>query len=307
MGLNEFLECVHHYAESEQMSEAELFSSAMHLFTGNALAWFQAMRSQKRFYNWNHLVCELKANFVHPELDAALRMKASQRRQQRNESFQDFYLEMEKIFRAMPAPLSSHEKLDILKRNLRPDYKQVLVFKPVNTLSELMLIGKTIDASKTSIYQKVFGVPKEVSTISSKPAYDGSRKRQQQQQPRDNGNGYKPRVFYYKNSPPSSPKRNRPPLLRFEETGGRPDKNLREKTGIIPKSPQSRQEGIICLSSLVDKHRPPHLGVCYNCGIQGHEHEKCSKPKRVFCVLCGFKGFEASRCPYCLQNGIRSN
>ncbi|XP_062713749.1 uncharacterized protein LOC134290599 [Aedes albopictus] len=87
----------------------------------------------------------------------------------------------------MPAPLSPHEKLDILKRNLRPDYKQVLVFKPVNTLSELMLIGKTIDASKTSIYQKVFGVPKEVSTISSKPAYDGYRQSQQQQQPRDNG------------------------------------------------------------------------------------------------------------------------
>ncbi|XP_062710951.1 uncharacterized protein LOC115263130 [Aedes albopictus] len=190
MGLNEFLECVHHYAESEQMSEAELFSSAMHLFTGNALAWFQAMRSQKRFYNWNHLVCELKANIVHPELDAALRMKASQRRQQRNESFQDFYLEMEKIFRAMPAPLSSHEKLDILKRNLRPDYKKVLVFKPVNTLSELMLIGKTIDASKTSIYQKVFGVPKEASTISCKPAYDGYKRSQQQQQSRDNGNGY---------------------------------------------------------------------------------------------------------------------
>ncbi|XP_062704099.1 uncharacterized protein LOC134286498 [Aedes albopictus] len=128
---------------------------------------FEALRSPKQFYNWNHLVCELKANLVHSELDAALRMKASQRQQQMNESFQDFYLEMEKIFRVMPAPLSSHEKLDILKRNLRPDYKQVLVFKPVNTLSELMLIGKTIDASKTSIYQKVFGVPKEASTIST--------------------------------------------------------------------------------------------------------------------------------------------
>lgn len=165
LGLNEFLDSVYHYAVSERISQEELFNSAMHLFQGTALNWFLSMRSENRLLNWNHLVGELKTNFVHPELDAILKMKIASRRQQKTESFQEYFLNMEKLFRALSVPLNPEEKLEHLKRNLRPDYKQIMIFKSVNTLAELLSIGKTLDASRVPIFNKVFGNPREVNAI----------------------------------------------------------------------------------------------------------------------------------------------
>ncbi|XP_055522617.1 uncharacterized protein LOC129716806 [Wyeomyia smithii] len=226
LGLNEFLDSVENYAQCEQISEEKLFNSAMHLLTDNALTWYRAMRSQNRLYNWNHLVCELKANFVHPELDAALNSKVSQRLQMRNECFLDYFQEMEKIFRAMTVPMTPSEKLDVLKRNLRPDYKQILISKPVSTLAELMTLGKSIDAYKTPIYRKVFGSQKEVA------AYSDS----------------------FASKRPSENTKKKP--------GAQTEKNLVERNS----KPESEQKPVICLDYLVEQHRPPSLGVCYNCG-----------------------------------------
>ena len=81
----------------------------------------------------------------------------------------------------MTTPLSPSEKLDLLKGNLKPDYKQYLILRPVNTLAELLTVGESLDASRTPIYSKVFGGSKEVAAVSENPAYSGSKPTQLQQ------------------------------------------------------------------------------------------------------------------------------
>lgn len=235
-------------------------------------------------------------------------MKASYRRQQRNESFQEYYLEMEKIFRAMTTPYSPGEKLDILKRNLRAEYKQVLIVKPVNTLSELMSLGKSIDASRTPIYQKVFGNPKEVAIVTEGPFSTGAKHK-----PLEKGavtgninTNTKTKPFWGKNTY-NTTQESRKQVLKSNNYS----ESQQAKSGAAPSCQNSElsraEKPVISLQYLVDSHRPPDFNICYNCAAKGHDQEACPKPKRVFCVVCGFKGFEASRCPYCLKNGIRTN
>ena len=134
LGMNEFLENVTQMAISEHISEAELFDSAIHLFDGSALNWYTAMRSRNNLYDWNHLVQELRQAFRHPDLDAALRVRIYQHRQQRNETFQQYYLQMEKLFRSMSQPMAENDKLEVLKMNLRYDYRKFLVGKTITSL-----------------------------------------------------------------------------------------------------------------------------------------------------------------------------
>ncbi|XP_055604769.1 uncharacterized protein LOC129753002 [Uranotaenia lowii] len=163
--LNEFLTLVSQLALSERISEDELFDSAFHLFTGPALNWYMTLRSAGRLSSWQHLIQELRNTFVHPELDSLLRTRIYLRRQQRNETFQDFYFEMEGMFRSMLHPMSDEEKLNVIKRNMRVDYKKLILWTPINNLTELREAGHRIDASNFSLYPKFFGTEKSILAV----------------------------------------------------------------------------------------------------------------------------------------------
>ncbi|XP_058833431.1 uncharacterized protein LOC131691218 [Topomyia yanbarensis] len=117
--LNEFLEIKQALSVAEHVSETELFESAVHLFSGPALKWYMTMRSTGRLLNWQDLVLELRRSFMHPDLDALIKMKVYQRRQQRNETFLEFYHEMERLFRTMTKQLPDYEKVQILLQCFR--------------------------------------------------------------------------------------------------------------------------------------------------------------------------------------------
>lgn len=168
MKLNEFLGLVDQLSLSERVSEEELFDSAFHLFEGPAATWYMSLRSSGRLFNWRHLVYEIRKTFVHPELDTLVRSRIYQRRQQRNETFQEYYFDMDKMFRSMIYQMDDREKLDIVRRNLRTDYKKILLWKPVGDLPQLIDACHLIDASNFSMYQKVFGTEQSVNVVEHK-------------------------------------------------------------------------------------------------------------------------------------------
>ncbi|XP_058817004.1 uncharacterized protein LOC131680298 [Topomyia yanbarensis] len=163
--LNEFLELVQALSHAEQISERELFESAIHLFTGSALKWYMTQRSTNRLLNWQHLVFELRRTYMHPDLDALIKMKIYQRRQQKHESFHEFYFEMEKLFRSMSQQIPDYEKIQILQQNMRVDYKRQLAFIPIVDLQTLVASGQKLDSLNFSAYNKVFGTEKTVNTV----------------------------------------------------------------------------------------------------------------------------------------------
>lgn len=283
INLNEFLEIVQTFSLAEHVTEVELFESAVHLFAGPALKWYMTMRTTGRLLNWQHLVLELKRTFMHPDLDALIKMKIYQRRQQRSESFHEFYYEMEKLFRTMCVQIPEYEKVQILLQNIRIDYKKQLTFLPITDLPSLIAAGQKIDALNFSAYHKVFGVEKSVSAIG--PV------KQKQSTPEGNLNRQK---LAQPTSHPHSDNTHK--VSRSFHGSQNPHKHQAHTSN------QPQHKPRLTLESLIDSYQPPPENTCYNCGIFGHSIRECRAPRAVLCENCGFRGYPFRNCPYCLKN-----
>lgn len=283
--LNEFLEIVQTFSLAEHVSDVELFESAVHLFTGPALKWYMTMRSTGRFLNWEHLVLELKRTFMHPDLDALIKMKIYQRRQQRNESFHEFYYEMERLFRTMCVQIPEHEKVQILLQNIRIDYRKQLTFLPITDLPTLIAAGQKIDSLNFSAYNKVFGIEKSVNTVSQT----------------------KPKKALVDNLPHQSTAS--PPVQPHPQKSSRPphSPNPPKNASHAPVRNQPQQRARSTLENLIDTYQPPPDNTCYNCGIYDHSLRECSMPRAVLCENCGFRGYPFNNCPYCTKNAMSAS
>lgn len=313
--LNEFLEHVHALSLAEHVSERELFESAVHLFSGSALKWYMSQRATNRLLDWQHLVFELRRAHMHPDLDALIKMKIYQRRQQKHESFHEYYFEIDRLFRSMCMQIPDYEKVQILQQNMRIDYKRHMTFLPITDLETLVAAGQKLDALNFSVYSKVFGSEKTVHAVENdlKPKSKSGQKvasgtRTQQtisvvRQSRQNGN--ERHTNPSKQSPPTraNASQNRPPAQQSstetQNSARNPSSSSLTLAGpsTYPLRPQ------LTLEELVNRHSPPPNNTCFNCRKIGHEAPMCRQPKAIFCSNGGLHGFPTNFCPYCVKNG----
>lgn len=291
-------------AHAEHVSEMELFDSAVHLFTGPALKWYMTMRSTNSLFNWQHLIWELKKAFMHPDLDALIRMKIYNRKQQRNESFREFYHEMEKLFQTMNIQMPEQEKLQILSQNMRIDYKKQINFVSINNISSLLAAGQKMDAIHFSVYNKVFGNEKSVHVVTDTGTKPKTNIKEHQNTPPTTSNQNSNSNQNRSNSNQSNNRSSNPP----------PPSNERRPQQSSSTPPQSNQPRASTSSStstpfipgtlehMIINHRPPPRNQCFNCGHFGHQMANCRCPRSVLCEVCGFRGYPTDNCPYCLKN-----
>lgn len=307
--LNEFLELVQALSQAEHVSERELFESAIHLFGGSALKWYMTQRSTGRLLNWQHLVFELRKTYMHPDLDALIKMKIYQRRQQKYESFHEFYFEMEKLFRTMSVQIPDYEKVQILQQNMRVDYKRQMTFIPIVDLETLVAAGQKLDSLNFSAYNKVFGPEKSVQAVESGTNTKNRKKSSQQQT-----SGQVASAQY------SQGRNNRTNISNFQNSAPRPNQTSSSNIQDISNSQPSQKpkptidrqvagpsgcppRPRLTLDELVNGHIPPPSNTCFNCGREGHHSVMCRQPRGVFCFKCGLQGFPTNYCPFCLKNG----
>lgn len=279
--LNEFLEFIQALALAEQTSEVELFESAVHLFSGAALKWYMTMRSSGLLLNWQHLVWELKRNFMHPDLDALIKKKIYRRSQNNKESFHEFYYEMEKLFRTMSVQLSEYEKLKILEQNMRLEYKKQLAFVNISDLPSLISAAKKVDALLYPAYQKVFEDEKSIHLVEAK---------------HETKNKNKPQSNTVSSATQPNSSKNLPQNAQ-NQSKRQSQNNPTACTSGLNRLP-------VTLEELINSHRPPSSSQCYNCGNYGHQLNNCRMPRGVICENCGFRGYPTNNCPYCIKNSL---
>lgn len=134
--LNKFITEVEFMAEAENLNKQDLYNEAIHLFSSEARTWYIEGKKNRDFRNWRELVTELKLEFQPPDMDFYYEQQAAQRRQKRSERFQDYFNAVMEIFQYMAVAPSEQRMFDIIFRNLKSDYKNVLVVKGIRSGDE---------------------------------------------------------------------------------------------------------------------------------------------------------------------------
>jgi hypothetical protein len=171
--LLDFLEDVSFRASAESVSNEELFKTAFHLFSKQALKWYKAFH--KTFNTWQELVQALKKHFLKKDFDFVQIGRIRDRRQQEDEQFLTYFADVELMFQRLSQPISESEKLIILRRNMLPYLRARLATIPIRSVTILVELCHEIesdympDISNRDTRTNVTNENKNVSIISTTP------------------------------------------------------------------------------------------------------------------------------------------
>lgn len=309
--LNEFLKEVEFNARSEGFSGAELFQGAHHLFTQKARSWFMEVSTELN--TWDELVEELKKEFLPVDIDYVYERQANNRKQGSREKFQDFYLDMVRIFRCMSIPWDEKRKFDVLFRNTRDDCRIAMLAANVDSIPKMKDFGKRFDSINWHMYQKkdVRFSRKEVVQIDEVRQQQSFQDHRDRYQNRNQNRGDSNRQF--------EPGENQLYQKRnWKQQQEKENQNNQKYTNFIkPKTkPDNTQQlrrtdpgpsGTSALQRIVSAYIPVRKNVCYNCHEGGHDFRDCTRERKMFCERCGFPGFLTKDCPYCQsKNGPKT-
>lgn len=283
-GLMGFIKEVEFYAQSEDVSDNELFRSAIHLFSGAAKTWFMSGVENGDFSSWKDLVTEMKKEFLAPDHDHMSEFRAIERKQRPKEKFQDFFFDMQKLFNSLTKPISERKKFEIVFRNLRADYKGYVVAANIDNLADLKPFGRKLDA--TFWYKYEHRNQEETNT----------KNKNQVSELKTNSKSKPAGSVNYLEKSRSLPK---PPSKSEEEK--EPKKIQRQnQPGEGSQGQKNTQDK--GLQARLEKYVVPKPGMCFNCRLSGHHHAECNAPRHKFCFRCGFYNVETKDCPFCAKN-----
>lgn len=275
VSLSEFLGEVELFALSEQYSDEELFSSAIHLFSGHARKWFKA--NYDDLISWNELVGALKEEFQSENYDFLLVSEIDSRFQGKEESFSSFLAEMRILFGKLSVPLSERYKLYVLKKNMLSSHAMAIATLNITSVRELSIVCKRLDATKMLQDKQN---PSSSSYSFVEPAYRTPFTR---------------KIF-----------RNH---VNEVEGAGIPFQEENEITE-LRRNNYNQRPAINLGRPPVNNQRPvgeTNRIICFNCDEHGHLFRNCPLELRIFCFICGMKGATVNTCPRCKPNHLNEN
>lgn len=147
--LSSFLENVEELCISRNVTKEQLFSSASDLFEGKALIWFRSVRATVS--TWSQLVEELRKQFLPPNYNEKLFDEIKRRTQGPDENIGLYLAMMDNLFKRLTVPVNDDVRLKILLRNLSPCYQSQIGLTNITSISQLLDIGRQLEARKESI------------------------------------------------------------------------------------------------------------------------------------------------------------
>lgn len=162
-----FLERVKELSVARNVSETDLFNSAIDLFSDQALIWFRAVKD--KVSNWSELVSQMELAFLPPEYDERLLDEIKLRKQCRLEPISLFIASMQNLFNRLSEPLNASRQLSIIRKNILPKYVDHLALVEVKSISQLLSLCKKVD--EASLIKDSYRSPQPNKLLESDLAY----------------------------------------------------------------------------------------------------------------------------------------
>lgn len=146
VSVNAFLERVEEMSLARHVPVAELFQSAVDLFSGQALLWFRATR--RRVCSWYELKNALRVEFQPPEYDEQLLSEIKRRTQGPNESIGIYIACMQTLFQRLSQPFTEVQQLQIVTKNLTPFYQLHMGLVDVLSYEQLLELSRRLETKR---------------------------------------------------------------------------------------------------------------------------------------------------------------
>lgn len=133
-----FITRLNELRQAREIPERVIFNGFPDILDGPALFWYRANKDS--FTSYEGLLAALKADFDIPDFDFRLLSEIRARTQARHESIVVFLSVMGGLFSRLTKPMSEEDRLDILVRNIRPEYGRNLALVDINSVAELKAV-----------------------------------------------------------------------------------------------------------------------------------------------------------------------
>lgn len=142
-----FLAQVEDRQMSRGITKEELFRSASELFRGTALVWYRTKRNS--FKTWDDLVSHLRKAFLDVDYDHQLMEEIYRRTQGPLESPTTYIAKMQGLFSCLSTEMSEENKLAIIARNVKKEYRGLLPLTTYTTVDELEAVLSKLEIGAT--------------------------------------------------------------------------------------------------------------------------------------------------------------
>lgn len=151
--ITEFLERAEELRIARNYTKPQMFRGAVEIFSGAALNWYRSIKQSLR--DWDDLVVNLRAAFLPVDYEHRLWDEIRNRTQGSGEKIICYLACMENLFNRLQRKPTEAVRLDLIKRNLLPNFQQTLALHDVYSIIELKRLCKNIEdvTERTQNYQ----------------------------------------------------------------------------------------------------------------------------------------------------------
>lgn len=141
-----FLQRVEELRRARGVTPAELFNSAVDLFTGPALVWYRSTLGRIR--TWDQLCKDLEVVFKPPDHDILLTREIFNRVQGPTEPIDLYIAAMEGLYGRLASDVPEETRLKQIYHNLSPQLQDRLALFDVESIEQLRQLGRKAEAGR---------------------------------------------------------------------------------------------------------------------------------------------------------------
>lgn len=132
--------------------------------TGKAEQWFWQFRRSTPNGTWNHLRAALIRNFASLDTDSEIVRQMTDRRQEHNENFTDFYNSIIELNFRLATPKPENELMEIVRQNVNDQIARLIFNSTVGSLNDLLQLCRRAEKFISERNRKKVGRVSEIES-----------------------------------------------------------------------------------------------------------------------------------------------